>query len=143
MEIKEIYRPELNILHPFTYHVTHKKYLEDIKKCGLLPKCGERSQAIHDYLEAIYFYLFFERTPQWAMILYDKDELKDVKVLRINIQGIGVIHLRNLCLGECYTLEPIETKYVEILDDLTTTKEIITYNNILEQDQKSFIWKPL
>lgn len=127
MKIENI--DEFSKFFHYSYHLTPKEKIEDIKKLGLIPLCGENSKSIQDYIEAIYFFLNLHRLSDWGSVLFH-DVYHEASLIRIDMRGIKNLYVNDLLLGDCYTLDKIGIDYLSILGedirpDIARKKELI------------------
>lgn len=127
---------EPNNLKLYGYHITTNDNLTLIKHFGLIPNCGERSQAIGDTEETICFCPIMLFIDKWIDLLYSKEDIINLELLRFSLEGIDY-QASDPELGGLYTKTPIEPVNIKLLEkkEHTSLKECI--------QGKKLIWSPL
>lgn len=122
-----------NLFFPHCYHLTSKSKIDKIRELGLIPMCGENSKSIQDYIEAVYFFLNLHRIPDWVSLLLHGN-YDEAVLIKFDTRYIKNIYVNDIFMGDCYTLDKINSEHLYILDGNVTPKIY---------EQKELIWKPL
>ena len=124
----------------YAYHITHKKYIENIKKEGLQPSCGKRSIEANDTRKAIYFSDTLYLVEQWIEKLYKENNKQELELLKFNIKEKSW-YAKDETIGDFYILKPILPENIEILNKYDELNNPYTIDNI--QKQKKLNWDKL
>lgn len=132
----------------YGYHITTTNKLKMIKNEGLLPKCEERSKAIGDSREAIYFFPVLLLINNWIDLLYGSKNRESLELLRIDLKKMKrrftiSDHNPNNIFGDWYTLDKITPDNLEYLKRINQDKEVFYLENLLENEMESLIWRPI
>lgn len=124
----------------FVYHITEKSNLDEIRKVGLKPFCGERSKSVDETRNAIYFFDNLFSTENWIDELYKNKDKTSLELLRFNLKR-RKWYIQNQMIGDFYLLRPVLPEKIELLKRTDEKNIIHPLTDIVYQ--KKLIWEPL
>jgi len=71
----------------FAFHITKEQNMISIIENGLIPQDGERCKSVMDKKRGIFCLCSLNSVQEWALNLYKKENLEDLKLLRFNLKN--------------------------------------------------------
>lgn len=91
----------------YAFHITNTDAIEDIRKEGLKPLCGKRSQSVCDDTKGVFFFDYLGSVSHWIDVLYENKNIYELELLRFNLknrkwikQNDNEFYLPNIVLSE-------------------------------------------
>ena len=123
----------------YAFHITNTDAIEDIRKEGLKPLCGKRSQSVCDDTKGVFFFDYLGSVSHWIDVLYENKNIYELELLRFNLKNRKWI-LKNE--NEFYLTNKVKPEKIEYLRILDKEKNIYLPLKFLDEN-KELIWYEL
>ena len=123
----------------YAFHITNTDAIEDIRKEGLKPLCGKRSQSVCDDTKGVFFFDYLGSVSHWIDVLYENKNIYELELLRFNLKNRKWI-LKNE--NEFYLTNKVKPEKIEYLRILDKEKNIYLPLIFLDEN-KELIWYEL